>query len=280
MVIYGEYLFIENLITGMVILFFTGKILGVKMKPLPIFFCGCCCGAYAFILFVPLHGMLSLACKGAFSLLMAFLAYGARTGRKLLRGSFVFLGVTVCYGGITMAIITSFHQIGVTAAAGVYLPPMTYLAVTAAAIGAALFLLVILEILKNRRMEARRYLDAEVLAGGKSWVLKGLIDSGNDLKEPITGRPVSIVNREKGRQMTSEMKDAASRYTLVPYRAVGVSHGMLEGFRTDAIRFGDGRVIKGAVIALCDEDHFCGREDEMEILLPASLLERGIYGDI
>ena len=279
MTIYGEYLFIENFMTGIIILFFTGKILGAKMKPFSTLLCGSCCGLYAFVLFLPLNGIFSWVCKAVFSLLVIFLAFGVRSWKRLVRGGIVFLGVTVFYGGTTIAIITSFRWTSVTAAAGVYLPPLTYITVTAAATAAALFLWILLEILKTRRIEKRRFMETEVIIGDRRWTMKGLIDSGNDLKEPITGRPVSIMDWTQGRKIIEAVEDGASRFTLIPYRGVGVVQGVMEGFRVDRICLDDGTAIYGAIIALCEEEHFRGREDGMDILLPVSLLERGIYGD-
>ena len=299
MTIYGEYLFLENFATGIMILFFTGKILGARLRPVQVIACGICCGAYAFVLFTALSGLFSWMCKIAFSFLMIWMAFGIRDRKKLLHGAAVFLGVTIFYGGIAIAFLTSFSRTGVTAAAGVYLPPLTYAAVTAAAAGAALFLWFLLNILKARRMEVRRTIETELILGPVRWKLQGLIDSGNDLTEPLTGRPVCIVDRMVGQQMLAEAGEAESllketRYTVIPYRAVGTKHGVLEGFRMDAITFPDGFTVKNPVIAFCEEAHFRGKEGETagktraalqteappQILLPASLLERGIYGDI
>lgn len=289
MVIYGEYLFLENFVTGIIILFFTGKILGVRPGPLKLVLCGCCCGAYAFVLFLPFGGLPSWICKGGFSLLMVWMAFGARDRKKLLYGAAVFLGVTIFYGGVVIAFLTSFSRTGVTAAAGVYLPPVTYAAVTVAAICAALFLWFLLNILKARRMEVRRILETELILGGSRWKLQGFIDSGNDLTDPLTGHPVCLIDRMVGQQMIAEAGDGVlpeSRYRLIPYKAVGTERGVLEGFRMDALAFPDGFTVKHPVIAFCEEGHFRGKRGEPvsqsvpQILLPASLLERGIYGDI
>lgn len=283
MVIYGEYLFLENFVTGIMILFFTGKILGKGPSPLKLLLCGCCCGVYAFVLFLPLAGLISWICKWAFSLLIVYVAFGAGTWRKLLYGAAVFLGVTIFYGGIAIAFLTSFSWTGVTAAAGVYLPPLTYAAVTTAAAGAALFLWFLLNLLKTTRMEMRRTVETEVILGSCRWKLKGFIDSGNDLKDPLTGRPVCVIDQSLGKRLIAEAGEefkALTRYRAIPYRAVGTEQGLMEGVRVDAMTFADGFVVKYPVIAFCEEGHFRGKAGEPSILLPATLLERGIYGDI
>ncbi|MBR3786140.1 MAG: sigma-E processing peptidase SpoIIGA [Firmicutes bacterium] len=282
MAIYGEYLFLENFVTGIMILFFTGKILGTEPVPLRYLFCGSLCGVYAFVLFLPLAGLFSWVCKTAFSLLIVRIAFGKRERKKLLQGAAVFLGITILYGGIAIALLTSFSRTGVTAAAGVYLAPLTYFSVTAAAFTAALFLWFLLKILRAKRLETRRVMETELILDRSSWKLQGFIDSGNDLKEPLTGRPVCIVDRQLGEQMLQEASVSnlmETRYTVIPYRSVGVERGILQGFRMDAIRFSDGFTVRNPVIAFCEEGHFRGPQGETQILLPAGLLERGIYGD-
>ena len=246
---------------------------------------GICCGAYAFVIFVPLGGLLSWICKGAFSSLMVWAAFRPDNRKKLLYGTMVFLGVTFFYGGIAIAFLTSFSRTGVTAAAGVYLSPLTYVSVTAAATGAALFLWFLLNILKTRRMDGRRIIETELILGTARWKLQGFIDTGNDLTDPLTGGPVCIVDRMLGQRMMKEAGGtdlAETRYRAIPYRAVGTEQGILDGFRMDAISFPDGFTVKNPVIAFCEEGHFRGKQGESEnqILLPASLLERGIYGDL
>ncbi|MBR4020600.1 MAG: sigma-E processing peptidase SpoIIGA [Firmicutes bacterium] len=285
MAIYGEYLFLENFAAGIIILFFTGKILGATIRPVPMMISGICCGAYAFVIFVPLGGLLSWICKGAFSSLMVWAAFRPDNRKKLLYGTMVFLGVTFFYGGIAIAFLTSFSRTGVTAAAGVYLSPLTYVSVTAAATGAALFLWFLLNILKTRRMDGRRIIETELILGTARWKLQGFIDTGNDLTDPLTGGPVCIVDRMLGQRMMKEAGGtdlAETRYRAIPYRAVGTEQGILDGFRMDAISFPDGFTVKNPVIAFCEEGHFRGKQGESEnqILLPASLLERGIYGDL
>lgn len=282
LVIYGEYLFLENFVAGIMILFFTGKILGEGPGLLKLFFCGCCCGAYAFVLFLPFGGLPSWLGKWAFSLLMVRVAFGAKERKKLLYGAAVFLGVTMLFGGITIAFLTSFSRTGVTAAAGVYLPPLTYLSVMAAATVAALFLWFLLSILKARRMEVRRMLETELFLGSSSWKLQGFIDSGNDLRDPLTGQPVCIVDQLLGRQIVAEAEGESStetRYRVIPYRAVGTTQGIMEAYRMDRMAVSNGMIIRNPVIAFCEENHFRESNKDVQILLPSSLLEGGVYGD-
>ncbi len=103
MVIYGEYLFLENFLTGLVITYFTGRIAGLAVGRLRLLLCGLLCGAFAFSMFAAMPG----AVTGAAKLLFAFGAAAAAFGWKGLRQTALlaglFLIVSVFYGGTAVA---------------------------------------------------------------------------------------------------------------------------------------------------------------------------------
>ena len=65
----------------------------------------------------------------------------------------------------------------------------------------------------------------------KTYQVRGLIDTGNGLRDPISGQPVSILERKIARKLLEERDDKKIRY--VPYRTIGKSEGVLPVFRVD-----------------------------------------------
>jgi len=278
LVIYGEYLFIENMITGALILSFTAKILGIRLSTPRIILCSACCGGYAFVLFFHMAGLFSIAGKLIFSLAMAVLAFGKASPKRLLQNAAVFLGVTILYGGIAMAILTSFGWTGVTAAAGIYLPPLTYVTITAVASCSAWFVWLLLHIFSVKRLETRTRVKTVITVDRQSWVLQGMIDSGNTLKDPLSGKPVCIVRKTLMENLLLHMEHPERRYTVIPYHSVGVEQGLLDGYRMDKLTVGR-EILKSPVVAVCEEEHFFRDGQDLEILLPGMMLERGLHGD-
>lgn len=96
-----------------------------------------------------------------------------------------------------------------------------------------------------------RLLDREVR-------LNALLDTGNQLREPLSGAPVVIVGIEGAKKLLPiEIREAlaqvttlgleqliqqlegtawASRLRIIPFTSLGKEHGLLVGFRTDEIR--------------------------------------------
>jgi stage II sporulation protein GA (sporulation sigma-E factor processing peptidase) len=82
---------------------------------------------------------------------------------------------------------------------------------------------------------------------------KALYDSGNLLTEPISGKPVSII--EKTKALTDWMTNTPEKYKAIPYKSVGNENGMLEGMVIDqlVIQLDNEQVVENnAVIALYD----------------------------
>lgn len=285
MVIYGEYLFLENFITGMVITHFTGKVTGYKTTKLRLFLCGICCGVYAFTIFTGLSGIASAASKTGFAVLISLLAF-YRAGNvaltpvltKALRGAACFLLVTFFYGGIALALLQTMSWQGITAAGGVYMEAPTYVRVTGAAAAAALMIEFTVNLIRTKRTQEKTQTEVTLRIGQREWQAEGFIDSGNFLKEPLSGKPVAVVNHRLFEIIKNESENDPKRYAVIPYSSVGVTKGILEGYRLDELKAGDA-VIRNAFLAVWGEEH----EAQPEILLPEALIEKiegGIYAEL
>lgn len=73
--------------------------------------------------------------------------------------------------------------------------------------------------------------------GNEIW-LKALVDTGNSLREPVSGKPVSVIdadalNRLEGVRLPEKLK-------LIPYRSIGQENGIMEGYEVPEIVIDDG----------------------------------------
>lgn len=279
MIIYGEYLFLENFITGLILLFFTGRISGEHIRSFRLIAAGCLCGIYAFSLFAAVPSVISLPGRIVFSVAVSWIAFGKPRWKRLFFNAGIFTIVTFLYGGITIAVLGAFILQGAIGAEGIYLPAATYFTVTAAAAAAALVMWLAADMIKTRRRQQRTKVGVTVQMGGKRFCLTGFVDSGNFLKEPFTGKPVAVVRQSVMRQILKNCGDKTVRYVAIPYSSVGTERGIMDGYRIDCLT-AEEKIIRKPVLAVCrDEELLTGKDDEGQILLPESMLERGIYAD-
>lgn len=113
--------------------------------------------------------------------------------------------------------------------------------------------------------EGKQYVPIAVTYAGKTVNVLALQDTGNTLKDPVTGEPVLVLSAAAAGQLTglSEAQIANPLETLaqrpiaglrlIPYRAVG-SGGMLLAMRFSQVRIGNKR--KSALVAFAPAGSF------------------------
>lgn len=60
-----------------------------------------------------------------------------------------------------------------------------------------------------------------------------LIDTGNGLIEPVSKKPVAILEADEWKQLKRWMKP--DKYKIIPYHSIGRENGILEGYEIDAV---------------------------------------------
>ena len=73
--------------------------------------------------------------------------------------------------------------------------------------------------------------DIELLIDGVKYIIRGFLDTGNELREPITNLPCIIIEED----YISNFKMVDESMYYIPYSAIGYS-GKLKGFKVDKVR--------------------------------------------
>ena len=81
------------------------------------------------------------------------------------------------------------------------------------------------------------------------------------------------MDKAGARKLPFRREDYPQRFAAVPYRAVGVEQGMLEGLRIDRMHYG-GKNYDNVILA-----YFEGTFGEFEVLLNRNILEGGLAED-
>lgn len=104
----------------------------------------------------------------------------------------------------------------------------------------------------------RRLLPVEISGNGKHVRLTALLDTGNELRDPITAEPVLVIGCQAAQHLTGltaeQLKHPLETMTasplpglrLIPYRAVGAENGLLLAMRFPTVCMG-GRTRPGIV---------------------------------
>lgn len=277
-VIYGEYLFAENFITGGILLFFTGKLLKCNIFKIRLVIGAAVCGIAGFVIFLPISPAVGVLVRIGIAGAAVLSGLGSvKSPKALLVKTSIFMALTFVSGGIVMALMLWQEIPSISGAGALYLPPLSYLRLICFGMPAFGLSYLFIRLIRRIRMDVGFCDTAEVKIDGKRFLLKAMVDTGNYLKEPISGKPVALIAKTAAKSLNEfgnpESLACRQRYTWIPFRAVGSQGGMLTGIRTDAISF-RGNEVKNTVIAFYDGDF-----EESDMILGRDFLDRGLSDD-
>ncbi len=181
---------------------------------------------------------------------MSVIAYGFQ--RSALRRGTVFVLLSMALGGMALGLGEGNFVSLILAAAGVVL---------------------LCNVGIRAPLGTQKYLPVELTQNGQVIRLTALVDTGNTLRDPITGGAVLVVGPDVGcrlgisREMicdpvTALAKESMPGARLIPYRAVGKSGGMLLLMRFAQVKL-DGQVIS-PMVAFAPEE--IGRNEDYQAL--------------
>lgn len=259
-VVYIDSLFLLNLIVDYLLLLGAARLSGAVLFR-PRLALGAALGAaYACAVFLPELGFLThpaveLSVAGA----MALIAFGG--GRRLLRSFLAFLALSCALGGGVLA-LSLLGARGVGLERGVLSPHVDLGVLLLSAAGC--YAVASLVFRRSAGHGTRELVSAVLILEGRQVTVTALLDTGNTLTDPATGRGVLVVEGEKVAPLLdcpleeAQLRDPVGtlarmerngRFRLLPYQTVGVECGLLLAVRLDRVRIGE-REYSGVLAAL------------------------------
>lgn len=113
-----------------------------------------------------------------------------------------------------------------------------------------------------------RHLRVRLLKSGREYETEALVDTGNRLRDPVTGKPVSIISGKVWEELNAGNPEG---FRYIPYHSIGKAEGVMPAVTLDAVYvLEDPQVqIKKPVVAVCEEYMTA---DEYEMLVNPDLL--------
>ncbi|MBQ9932101.1 MAG: sigma-E processing peptidase SpoIIGA [Firmicutes bacterium] len=278
MTIYAEFLFLENALVGWLLLYLTGRLFGNLPGCRRLLLGSLLSGLAAFILFLPYQPLWLLALfRLFFPLGLILMVFGRKGGwTRIFRQLILFYLLSFGAGGITVGLLYFTETPGVTAGGFFYTGKLTWLHVGLGIVGSWLGLSFLVRFLRQRMQRQRTTASLRIVAGDRSISVRGFMDTGNFLRDPLSGCPV-ILAEEKVFQKLWPGGIPPSRFRLIPFQSLGASNGILRGVLPDAIYLETEpprKLKKGVVIALCDETLSKGLQgEEYDLILHPEILE-------
>lgn len=171
------------------------------------------CYLLMFLLNLPVPLKLFLGAAGAVGMLPV--AFPVRGLRNLLKLTEKMLIYSFCMGGALLFLLRSF-SVGGGALTGIF-----------GILGVGGIVSLFLGRFPWEQKPANSLCRVTLVRGEEQVTVSALIDSGNSLVEPISGKPVCVVEEEVFRRL---WKGGGELFRAIPYHSIGKKRGILEGY--------------------------------------------------
>ena len=245
-VVYVDSVFVLNALMDYLLVLCAARLAGIPLRRRRYLLAGLLGGAYAVAVFLPGLGFLSATpVKLAAGILLALAAYGGEA--KLLRLTLLLFAVSCAMAGCVLALGLVAGG-GVPMVNGVFYTDVDAKVLLTAAAAAYLVLTVVFRAAAGKGVRGE-LVRAQVCLAGRTTAFTAFCDTGNALRDPVSGAPVLVVSPgrldgalprevrslldrgalERPAELLEPMMRAAPelRFRLIPYHAVGVAGGLL-----------------------------------------------------
>ncbi len=255
-VIYVDTLFLLNATVDYLLLLASARLAGEPLARLRFLLGAVLGGLYAVAIFLP--GLSFLArplCRLAAAVLMVLAAFWK--SRRLLRQVVIFFALSCAFGGGVLAIALLGGR-GLALSNGVLYSGMDLKIVLLSAAGCYGALTLIFQRTGRHTASSGELRPVRLTLGERQVSLTALVDTGNTLTDPATGRPVLVAEADCVEELLppgirpspADLRDPAGalerledpwrrRFRLLPYRSVGVDRGLLLAVRVDQVQVGE-----------------------------------------
>ena len=180
-----------------------------------------------------------------------------RKSRRLLRQVVIFFALSCAFGGGVLAIALLGGR-GLALSNGVLYSGMDLKIVLLSAAGCYGALTLIFQRTGRHTAPSGELRPVRLTLGERQVSLTALVDTGNTLTDPATGRPVLVAEADCVEELLppgirpspADLRDPAGalerledpwrrRFRLLPYRSVGVDRGLMLALRVDQVQVGE-----------------------------------------
>ncbi len=258
MTIYLDVIIVENLIMNYIILYATGLISKIKIKHLRLFLASLIGAIYSVIEYISKINIYSnIITKIILSILIVYIAYNPQDVKKMCKELLLFYLTTFTFGGVATYLIYVIKPQEIIIKNGMYTGTYILKTVFLGAIIGSIIIIIGFKLAKNKITKKDMFCVTKIKINGKEIELKTMMDTGNMLKEPISGNPVMVVEKNSlyniipkeilnnienilggdFEKIPQELKEEyIPRLKIIPFSSLGKQNGMLLGIKAEKFK--------------------------------------------
>ncbi len=200
--VYIELVFIDNFSINLLILLLAARLSSLKLRWRRIAFAAAAGGIYACAALIFGGILASLPVKAAAALAMCFMGFWTRGEKRFLKSTCTFWAVSFVLAGAIYACMISFGEPSVISGTIVVRPPVRYILLGLAA--GTMLTAILARIRRNIRIREDFCVKLRLKFGGRQICVKTFVDTGNLVKEPLSGCEVIFLDRITAGELLGE----------------------------------------------------------------------------
>lgn len=271
MTVYLDIIFLENLCINCIILLATAIICKNTISITRILLSSLIGSIYAVVVYLSIAEIFSnTILKVLLSVCMVHIAYNSRNIKILLKQLLIFYLTSFTFGGVAFALLYFVKPQEILIKNGVLIG--TYpikIALTGVIVG---FIIITIAFKNYKKKLSKKDMFCNITISFKNRykTIKAMIDTGNLLKEPLSGNPVVVVEKEElqdvipneilnnvekiiSGEYTLNLNEYSSKFRVIPFTSLGKENGLLLGIKIDnlQVEYDDQESnVKGAIIGI------------------------------
>lgn len=257
MTIYIDIIIIENLIMNYIILYATGLISKNRIYYLRIFLASSIGAIYAVSQYISNLAIYSnILIKLILSIIMVLIAFNPQDMKKMCKQLVLFYLTTFTFGGVATYLIYVLKPENIIIKNGMFVGTYVLKVIFIGAIVGSIILIISFKISKNKITKKDMICQVRIKLNQKEKTLNAIVDTGNMLKEPITGNPVVVVEKSAlydlmpkeilnntehilGGDFEKIPENIKNEYIpklkIIPFSSLGKQNGMLVGIKPEKL---------------------------------------------
>lgn len=194
--------------------------------------------------------------KLALSIVIIYIAFKPIDFKKMYKLVILFYLTTFTFGGIATYLIYVLKPQNIIIKNGQYVGTYVLKVIFIGAILGTLILFISFKLVKNKITKKDMYCKIIIKLNGREKILNTMIDTGNMLKEPITGEPVVVIEKTSLYEMLPKeilnnidsilggdfekipekiKNEYIPKLRIIPFSSLGKQNGMLIGIKAEKI---------------------------------------------
>lgn len=248
-------------------------------------------GTYAVISFMSiLEEYSSITLKVALSISMVYLSFYPKNVKILFKQLLIFYLASFTFGGVAFALLYILKPQDILMKNGLLLGTYPIKIAFLGGILGYIILNISFKIIKGKISKKDMFCEIEICINDKNVIIKGMLDTGNLLREPITNAPVIVVEATslenvipiqilrnvqailKGEEVIIKEKEYMSKFRVIPFTSLGKQNGILLGIKSDYIILNEQNRINDVIIGIYEKS--LTKRGNYTALIGLDILER------